>query len=327
MHSGVGLGRRFGAAAIALGRPTPVGIYVMSERARQVTLLACAGLVLLACWLGLRQPGWRRANRLSPAGGTHLSSIDADVFFVDAAHLARRGPPGMVVVRLNTPMALVPYHFAQQELAGPLPIEDWSHVLRAPIVFNAGQFDNNLQYLGWLKSQGVWLSAMRKPAWMGLLVSQPDGSGPCTRVVDLEQAPADVVGRYANVMQSMMLVVESARVRVRRSALAACRTVIAEDTRGRLLILATEGAVTLFDLAEWLPKSGFDIVRAMNLDGGIESQLVIDTPELKIALYGQYGTDTTLLAAHAGMGRYPLPAVVAVQPAVKTASPAPARAP
>jgi len=55
-------------------------------------------------------------------------------------------------------------------------------------------------------------------------------------------------------------------------------------------------------------------VRAMNLDGGIESQLAIHTPELELAVYGQYGTGTTVFGSGGGQIRYPLPAVVAVRP-------------
>jgi hypothetical protein len=52
----------------------------------------------------------------------------------------------------------------------------------------------------------------------------------------------------------------------------------------------------------------------MNLDGGLESQLAINTPELSLTLLGQYGTEQSVFEARAGMVRYPLPAVVAVQP-------------
>ena len=161
----------------------------------------------------------------------------------------------------------------------------------------------------------MWLSPQRKPGWMGLLVSGPLDGGAWGRIVDLEQADANVVRRYRHVLQSMMLVDDAKRIRVRNSERAACRTVVAEDRQGRLLVLATEGAVTLKSLAAWLPRSGLGVVRAMNLDGGIESQLAIDTPELRMALYGQYGTEAHVLEAHGPMVRYPLPVVVAVQPA------------
>ena len=69
----------------------------------------------------------------------------------------------MVVVRLDQPAELVPYHYVHEGLPAPQIAEDWGRYLKAPIVFNAGQFDEKLQYLGWLKSHGTWLSELRKP--------------------------------------------------------------------------------------------------------------------------------------------------------------------
>jgi hypothetical protein len=274
-----------------------------------IAMGAAAAAACAAWWFLTSTVGWG-----TPGPSTHLTSVGADVFFLNVPEMVRRGPPRLVVVRLDRPAALVPHHFAKEGYPSGMTAEEWGLRLKAPVVFNAGQFDEKLQYLGWLKAGGTWLSELRKPAWLGLLVSGPTDGGVWARVVDLEQADASVVSRYANVVQSMMLVDEAAHVRVRKSELAACRTVVAEDKRGRILIIATEGAVTLYDLARWLPNSGLGVVRAMNLDGGLESQLAINTPELTLTLFGQYGTEQTVFESRAGVVRYPLPAVVAVQP-------------
>lgn len=287
-----------------------------SMQRRSVWMAVLGALVTaagIAGWYFTRVVGWDTLG-----ASTHLTSIGADVFFLNVPELVRRGPPRLVVVRLEQPADLIPYHYARQNLPAPLTVEDWAQQLKAPVVFNAGQFDDRLQYLGWLKAKGAWVSELRKSAWMGLLVSGPNDGGVWGRVVDLEVADASIVQRYDNVVQSMMLVDDGERVRVRKSELAACRTVVAEDKQGRLLVIATEGAVTLYDLARWLPQSGLDVVRAMNLDGGIESQMAINTPELSLTLYGQYGTESTVFEAHGQMVRYPLPAVIAVRPAHPT---------
>ena len=267
-------------------------------------------LGLGVAWYVNGKTGWGTLG-----ASTRLTSLGADVFFLNVPEIVRRGPPRLVVVRFDHPVEFVPYHYTQRGLPAPEAVEDWAQHLNAPVVFNAGQFAENLQYLGWLKSDGVWVSQQRKPAWMGLLVSGPVDGGVWGRIVDLEQADVAVVDRYRNVVQSMMLVDEGARIRVRRSDLAACRTIVAEDKTGRLLVIASEGAITLYDMARWLPNSGLNIVRAMNLDGGVESQLAINTLELKLTLYGQYGTESTVLEARGQVVRYPLPAVVAIRPA------------
>lgn len=286
---------------------------------RQVTTWGMGALAFLCLWLlwgdGAEDP------RKTKSQAIHLSRLDADVFFMSIPQLVQRGPPGLVVVRLNSPAIFEPHYYKAEQLPAPLTVDAWAERLQAPIVFNAGQFDEQRQYLGWLKSRGQWLSKTKKPTWMGLLVSNPSDPkdfGVHSRIVDLEQASDQIAQRYDNVMQSMMLVDDGAHVRVRRSPFAACRTVVAEDTKGRLLILVTEGAVTLSQLADWLPISGLGIVRAMNLDGGIESQLSIQTPELNLTLYGQYGKENKLFEAHPGTVRYPLPTVVSVRQAALT---------
>jgi hypothetical protein len=73
--------------------------------------------------------------------------------------------------------------------------------------------------------------------------------------------------------------------------------------------------VTLADLARWLQRQELGLVRAMNLDGGIEAQLAVKSRELSFVFFGQYGTGTTSLdTGGAGIIRYPLPAVISVQP-------------
>jgi hypothetical protein len=283
-----------------------------------MALLGSFGLGTFLLLVGPR--GWQASTR-----ACRLPSIDSDLFFLKVPHLVRRGPDRLVVLRLGLRSRLVPHRLepGPDGFIQPRSIEAWAAHLGAPVVVNSGQFDANLQYLGLLKSRGAWLSAQRKPAFLGLLVSGPlalraASAGPQSKILDLAAPPyrdqpmQAIVDGYQNVVQSMMLVDEAAQVRVRKSELAACRTVIAEDRSGHLLILATEGAVTLHELAGWLSQSELQVVRAMNLDGGRESQLAIRTPELSLTLYGQYGTGAPILQP-AKMVHVPLPTVIAVE--------------
>jgi hypothetical protein len=254
-------------------------------------------------------------------GVGRIESIGAEVLILDATEITRRGSPRVVVVRLEGPAELVPYHYADEAFSAPQPIESWAEKLGAPVLFNAGQFDENFAHLGWLKRDGRFLTDKRKEQWKALLLSGPVDGGVWARVLDLEQADAAVEKRYRHAVQSMMLVDDQGQVRVRETDKAACRTVVAEDRAGRILIMVTQGAVSLADLARWIVEQRLGIVRAMNMDGGIESQLAVRTAELSLTLYGQYGTGTTVFEGGPGTLRYPIPAVVAVRP---TARPAPA---
>ncbi len=270
------------------------------------------GAVLLAvAALG----AWWGILREVPASPAYVSlpSLGAELFYLDAGNIVRRGSSRVVVLRFARPVEFVPHHFKHEALPAPQTVEAWADHLRAQVVFNAGQFDEKLDYLGWLKGEGEWLSPRRKPHWKGLLVSGPLDGAVWARIVDLDHAEPTVAERYRNVVQSMMLLDAEHKLRVRDSDLSACRTVVAEDVRGRLLLLVTEGAVTLGDMARWLPNANLGIVRAMNLDGGIESQLVVRTPEARLAIYGQHGTGTHGWSGGAGEIRYPLPAVVSVR--------------
>lgn len=299
----------------------PCSIVRVMARSR-LFLLALPLLVALAGEACKTAPGWEHAP-----SSQHLASLDADLLFFDVPPLPRRGPAQLVVLRFNRDMRFVPHHFQNEKLEGPLGIREWAKALNAPVVFNAGQFDEGHQYIGWLLSDGRWLSRRRKPQWQGLLVSDPQTPGLAfTRLVDLNVSSPNTVDHYRNALQSMMLIDEAAHLRVRDTDIAASRTVIAEDARGRLLIVATQGAVTLGDLARWLPESGLNIVRAMNLDGGHESQLALCLPERKLVLLGQYGSQDRALGAHLKVGKTLLPAVVALYPPLPPKEPPPSPA-
>lgn len=239
--------------------------------------------------------------------------MPAEILHLDAGDIVRRGSSRVLAVRLERGVELVPHHFAAEGFSAPQPIDVWADRLGDPILFNAGQFAEDLSHLGWLKKDGEWIVSHRHAAWQGLLLSGPVDGAAWARIADLRQAKPSIVERYAHAIQSMMLLDDSNKIRVRDTDKTACRTVVAEDTRGRILILVTEGAVTLADFARWLPKQNLDIVRAMNLDGGIESQLAVRTPDLELSFYGQYGTGSTAFEGAPGTIQYPLPAVVAVR--------------
>ncbi len=258
---------------------------------------------------------WTRAPQEASLYPQRLTSIPADYWEKDAGPIVKRGSGRVVFVRFLQPMEFVPFHFRKQGLESPLTIEQWADTLQAPVVINAGQFDERLNYLGWLKADGNWLGPTLKPAWKALLVSGPLVGPPFAGIIDLETTKPEIENSYKHVVQSMMLFDESGDVRVRDTDLAACRAFVGQDHAGHIVFGVTEGAMTLADLARWLHQSDLQLRRAMNLDGGIEAQIVIRTPEFKLVLYGQHSTGTTNFVGAAGQIQYPIPAVVAVRPA------------
>jgi hypothetical protein len=240
-----------------------------------------------------------------------LPTLNAELFYLSAKPIVRRGSDRILFIRFFGDVEFVPYHFETEKLGDPQIIENWRQYLNTPLVFNAGQFAENHSYLGWLKSDGQWINPQRKQPFLGLLVSGPQTGAPWAQVVDLQHTDSSVVNSYRNVVQSMMLFDQSDNIRVRDTSVAACRTVIAEDNQNQILLIVTEGAVTLSDLARFLLDADLNLIRAMNLDGGVESQLSLNVPEKQLTMYGQYSSSSMLESTGVKVA---LPVVIAVRP-------------
>jgi exopolysaccharide biosynthesis protein len=77
------------------------------------------------------------------------------------------------------------------------------------------------------------------------------------------------------------------KIKVNPSSQQATRTVIAKTKQDEILLMITEGAYfTLRDFGELLKESngrtdkGFNINTAMNLDGGISTSMILNTPKM-----------------------------------------------
>lgn len=285
------------------------------NRGMRRVFLAClvgAGMMTLIAYC------WFDASNHRPLEFVELESVGADLFYLDASPIVQRGPATVLVIRFRGQVEFKPFHYQDEGLSEPLTVSEWAEHLSAPVVFNAGQFDEKDRHLGWVKASGQWLSHTQKSKWKGVLLSRPKPIARATRpwatLVDLRETSVAVVDDYEHVLQSMMLTDTKGRVRVRESDKLASRTVLAEDSLGRILLFVTQGAATLADMARWLPTTNLDIVRAMNLDGGFEAQAAIRTSELQRTFLGQYGTRGGIFSVGAGVLKQPLPAVVGVFP-------------
>ncbi|MEM6532917.1 MAG: phosphodiester glycosidase family protein [Myxococcota bacterium] len=280
----------------------------MNARRTWVVVLSSVCIVA-AVALYWSRPSWR-GDAFGAA--TRIESLQADLIFLDATDIVERGPGRVLVLRFDGPIELVPFHY-EGRFESPVTIDAWGDEVDFPVLFNAGQYDEASQHLGWLKANGQWLSEAYRAQWKALLVSAPRVGPAWSGIIDLERSDPDVVDGYGSVVQSMMLVDAENGVRVRDTDRTACRTVVAQDYQGRLLVVLTEGAVTLADLGRWLTEQAqLGIVRAMNLDGGLESQLALRTEGAALTVYGQYGTGT--FDATAGPLRRRLPAVIGIRP-------------
>ncbi len=278
---------------------------------RSKVMLVILGLTALVCILFFQQE-YRHP--------VPLAALDGDVFTRRLpSDLVRRGSSKVWIFRLAADAEFVPYYYADAGLSGPASVDVWMDHLQVPLVFNAGQYDEKNQHLGWLKGDGRWHSKQKSKVWEGVLLSGALDSQHPARIADLSETPDSVVEGYQHVVQSMMLLDQRGHSRVRESERDACRTVVAEDQLGHILVIFTEGAVRLNDLARWLAESDLGIVRAMNLDGGRESQFALRSGSLHIHRFGRFATIRSRLAwLPMPMERGEIPAVIAVRRAARS---------
>lgn len=201
-------------------------------------------------------------------------------------------------------------HWSRSGLEKPPTILGWHEATRALAVFNAGQYYPDLSYMGLLVSDGDTVSARRHPGFQGALVARVRDGRTDARVVDLSTTPLLRDERWSQVAQSFMLFDDAGRVRVRKSNRIAQRTVVAEDERGRLVVIVSEGGYTISDFATLLQRSRLALTHAMSMDGGLEAELVVRTRAFTYASFGRWTGEGTSSAPGANT---PLPAVITLE--------------
>ena len=224
----------------------------------------------------------------------------------------RRGSAGIAVLRLDPERVRLRVHHYSQVGGRPLDVVEWQRLTHALAVFNAGQFYPDWQYMGLLASGGTWLSRRAHPGYQALLVADRRGRGEGAGVLDMGELPREPESLPWNeVAQSFMLFDSTGALRVRRSERTANRTIVGEDHHRRVLVMVSEGAYTLADVAYVLQHSKLQLKHAMSMDGGRESQLVVERGAFRYASFGVWtGEDE-----HPSdpLARAPLPAVIAVE--------------
>lgn len=220
---------------------------------------------------------------------------------LDGGSGCRRGDCHVAVVRAEPASWRPALHHALEEPGGGggLDAAAWQARTRAPVVINAGQYYPDRRPMGlFVKDGRNWGTKLIK-AWKAILAADPApaaGQGVAgTVLLDLDFDAFDAsTTPYRVVLQSFMLLDRAGKKRVRRSEWQANRTVIATDQDGRLLLVTTPGAWTLWELADWLARTpALSVRHAMALDGGFEAQMVVRAAGFAYESFGAYHVDDT----------------------------------
>jgi len=229
---------------------------------------------------------------------------------------ARFGPDEIYLARFDPARHLFkPYH--ESEFSEPVNLSGWGGRLpSARALINGGQFYPDRRYMGRLRRDGREISPGDHAKWRGFLVSGPRTrtQRPEAAIIDLENPePGLTPDNYLNVMQSFMLLDSTGRIRVRDTTNLAARAAVAEDREGRLWLMMTPAAISLYDLALVLKDPGLGLVKALSLDGGFESQFLWRRDGETFQATGQYSLSPRR-AVHLPGYHPTLPAVLVVEP-------------
>jgi uncharacterized protein YigE (DUF2233 family) len=199
----------------------------------------------------------------------------------------------------------------------PQAITAWQKDLQAPIVFNGSFYQSDGKPCGLLITDGKPLGPSQNRQMRGMFVAEPKGMSPDlprATILDLLTTPIDPKKLpWSQGVQSFPLLLDyKGKIRVKDTHKKANRTVIATDRNGNILVFNTSNRFfSLYEFAEFLKGSSFNIDSALNLDGGTEAQLLIMTKDLQFfsPLSWETSIGTILDEKH-----YRLPTVVGVFP-------------
>lgn len=224
----------------------------------------------------------------------------------------RMGPSEIAVLRLDPRrVRLRMAHYTQLPDRAPLDVLDWERRIGALAVFNAGQYYPDYSYMGLFVSEGHPISPRAHGLFKAALVADPAGGGRDARVLDLERQPLPAGPLpWREIAQSFMLFDDDGHIRVRQSHQTTYRTIVGEDQQGRLVVIATEGGYTLYELAGLLRTMPLGLKRAMSMDGGEEAVLSVNVGSFRYTNFGHRLPNGEV--PNPLRPTVPLPAVVAV---------------
>lgn len=183
----------------------------------------------------------------------------------------------LIVIRINPQLVQFRAHYSP---GAPRGLSEWrAQAATASVIINANFFDEAHRVLGAVVSDGVLSGRAYRNRGGAFLVR-----GGLASVVANRGRQLNIEAGAEQLIQGFPLLVEggqsayfntSGNQRTRR-------TLIAEDTAGRILILVSPFlGLSLADLSAYLPGADLAIVTAVNLDGGGSTMIAL--PEINFA--------------------------------------------
>ncbi len=165
----------------------------------------------------------------------------------------------------------------------PLAIDEWMQQEQAIAVINGGYFDQNNATTALVVSNGQSFGTSYN-GFGGMLAVDAQGN---VSLRSLNQQPYDPNNEQLQqaTQSSPMLMIDGKRTQFNANSASQRRSIIAQDTQGRLLFIASPGsAFSLDELADILASSDLSLKTALNLDGGASTGLYVNAGNQHIAI-------------------------------------------
>lgn len=165
----------------------------------------------------------------------------------------------------------------------PLAMDAWMNQEQATAIINGGYFNQNNETTALVVSDGQAYGTSYN-GFGGMLSADAQGN---ISLRSLSQQPYNPNNEQVQqaTQSSPMLMMNGQRTQFQANAASQRRSIVAQDTQGRLLLIASPGdAFSLGELADLLVSSDLSIKTALNLDGGASTGLYVNAGNQHIAI-------------------------------------------
>ncbi len=173
----------------------------------------------------------------------------------------------------------------QYDPAQPRTMAEWGRRTRAALVVNAGFFEPDYRSTALIVADGVLygesFDRSDVPRWhrLGGMFSMLGGVPDLRWLAQQPYRPGEPLDQAVQGFP-MLIAPGGVPIDFDLPERPARRTVIAQDTQGRLLLIVIDGPATLREVRDWLANSPtLAVDAALNLDGGKSSGLVLALPD------------------------------------------------
>ena len=161
-------------------------------------------------------------------------------------------------------------------------LDSWDWCRRHGLVaaINAGMYQaDHRTHVGYFKVNGKVINGGVNDYLSVAAMDPLDPADPPFRIFDLDENElATVAGRYRTVVQNLRLIKRSAENRWQPSPERWREAALAEDERGRCLLIYCDRRLSMHDFNELLMRLPLDLVAAQHLEGSGPAKLWIDHP-------------------------------------------------